>query len=87
VREGRRGVELLPLSRDAYDGSLRLLDLATIYAVVGDRKAAIDQLRALFQVPAWVSPAWLRVNSDWDSIRDDPGFQQLANQSIPSDSQ
>jgi tetratricopeptide (TPR) repeat protein len=87
VREGRRATELLPISRDAYDGAEEALNLAVIYAVIGDRKAAIDQLRALLEIPAWISPAWLRVSSDWDRIRDDPGFQQLVTQSIPSDSQ
>ncbi|HZM27840.1 MAG TPA: hypothetical protein VFB89_10810 [Gemmatimonadales bacterium] len=87
VREGRRGVELLPVSRDAYEGSERLLDLAKIYAVVGDADAAVDQLSALLEIPSWVSPAWLRVSWDWDEIRDNSRFQQLTHRPLPAETQ
>jgi len=85
VREGRRAIELLPLSRDAFEGADRMLNLAVIYAVLGDRDSAVGQLRALLEIPSWVTPGDLRVNSDWAAVRDDPRFQQLANRSLPSE--
>jgi serine/threonine-protein kinase len=87
VREGRRATELLPVSRDAFEGADRMLNLAIIYGLVGDRDAAVEQLRALLKVPSWVSPGDLRTNPDWALLRDDPRFQQLANQSLLADSQ
>jgi hypothetical protein len=60
-----------------------MLNLAVIYAVLGDREAAVDELRALLEIPSWVSPGDLRVNSDWAAVRDDPRFQQLANRPLP----
>jgi TolB-like protein len=85
VREGRRAVELLPLSRDAYEGANRLQDLAMIYATIGDRDGAIDQLRILLEIPSRVSPGDLRVDPTWGLLRNDPRFQQLADQSLPTD--
>jgi len=85
VREGRRAIELLPVSRDAFEGADRMLNLAVIYAALGDRDSAVGQLRALLEIPSWVTPGDLRVNSDWAAVRDDPRFQQLANRSLPSE--
>jgi hypothetical protein len=85
--EGRRAVELLPASRDALEGPGRMLDLAVIYATVGDRDGAVEELRALLEIPSWASPGDLRVNSDWAEVRDDPRFQQLANRSLSAEPQ
>jgi hypothetical protein len=85
--EGRRAVELLPASRDALEGPGRMLDLAVIYATVGDRDGAVEGLRVLLEIPSWASPGDLWVNSDWAAVRDDPRFQQLANRSLSAEPQ
>ena len=41
IREGRRAVELKPISKDATDGALMLCYLALIYARVGENDQAI----------------------------------------------
>jgi len=84
VREGRRAVELLPLSRDAFDGAFRISDLAVIYALIGQRDGAIEQLRVVLAIPSPISPGLLRVDPTWASLRGDPRFQQLANQPPPT---
>jgi len=55
-REGRRAIELLPVSRDAFDGPANLLNLARIYSAVGNRDSAVAVLRQLLEIPCWVSP-------------------------------
>nr|NIV10790.1 hypothetical protein [Fodinibius sp.] len=40
LREGKKGVELLPISKEAWRGSYRLKDMAIIYTMVGDHDAA-----------------------------------------------
>jgi serine/threonine-protein kinase len=83
IAEGRRAAELLPLSRDAFAGTEYLQHLAHIYAVVGEKGLAIDELKQLLAVPAGLSlsSAMLRVDPTWDSLRDDPGFQALLKDS------
>lgn len=42
IREGRKAVQLLPVSKDAYDGTDWLAYLARIYVMVGEYDAAIE---------------------------------------------
>lgn len=81
VRQARRGVELLPVGRDALDGPVRLRDLARIYVMVGDQEAALDQLEALFALPASnpLSAPLLRADRFWDPLRQHPRFRRLAD--------
>jgi serine/threonine-protein kinase len=80
VREGRRAVELLPVSRDALDGPNRVRDLARIYVMVGDHEAALDQLEALFALPGWnpLSAQLLRADRTWAPLAKYPRFRRLA---------
>lgn len=77
VREGFRAVELLPVSRDAVYGLPYVLDLAVIYAMVGDENAALSEIERLLSIPSLVSPAWLDLDFRFDSLRDNPDFQAL----------
>ena len=79
IREGRRGVELLPVSRDALDGPFRVRDLARIYLMVGEREAALDQLEVLFALPGGnpLSAPLLRVDPIWAPLRGEPRFRRL----------
>ena len=77
VREGKRAVELLPPSRDAYFGIDNVMILAEIYAATGQPGEAVEQLKIALAVPSDVSSAELRVNPAWNPIRSDPGFQAL----------
>jgi serine/threonine protein kinase/Flp pilus assembly protein TadD len=77
IREGLRGVELLPYEKEALRGAHRLFDLAGIYAAVGEPELAIDRLEFLLERPTSVSVPWLRVDPLWDPIREHPQFQAL----------
>ncbi|MGD2154850.1 MAG: hypothetical protein PVG79_16400 [Gemmatimonadales bacterium] len=77
IREGRIGVELAPLDKDAAVGPYRILELAQIYAMVGEYDAAVEQLEYLLSVPGPHSAAMLRVDPTWDALRDHPRFQRL----------
>jgi len=82
IREGRRAVELLPPSRDALSGAGMLVYLAQIYVRVGSYDAAFEALRStapLFSGNA-VSPSLLKLDPNWDPIRNDPRFAQLVVQ-------
>jgi tetratricopeptide (TPR) repeat protein len=77
IREGRRGVELLPISRDGYVGPYIQLQLVRIYIQTGERASALDQLEPLLRVPFYLSPAWLRIDPGFDPLRTEPRFQRL----------
>jgi serine/threonine-protein kinase len=77
IREGRLGVELLPMSKEAWRGAYRAEDLARIYTMVGEYDAAIDQLEALLAVPSPTAVPMLRIEPTWNPLRDYPRFQAL----------
>jgi serine/threonine-protein kinase len=77
IREGKRSTELLPISREAYRGSINLLQLAKIYAMVGEPDSAIALLSQLLKVPSLVSVPWLRIEPVWQPLRGNPRFEAL----------
>jgi len=78
-REGKRGVELLPISRDGYGGPYNQLQLARIYLLSGEPELALDQLEPLLRIPYYISPGWLRVDPAFDPLRKNPRFQRLVS--------
>jgi tetratricopeptide (TPR) repeat protein len=77
VREGLRGVELLPLSKDAVYGIPHVIDLAYIYVLLGDPEKAVEQLEILLSHPGWVSEPWIRMDPRWRSLQGNPLFEAL----------
>ena len=51
LREGRRAVELMPISKDSTDGPQLVFHLAVIYAWTGERDLAIEQLQISAKIP------------------------------------
>ena len=77
VREGRAAVALRPLADDALQGAYLQHQLARIYLLVGEPEKALDQLEALLKIPYYLSPGWLKVDPNFDSLRGNPRFQRL----------
>jgi serine/threonine-protein kinase len=79
LREGRRAIELMPVSRDAVTGSGMLVWLAMLEVRVGEKDAAFDHLRQALALPSGmaISSAMLKLDPVWDPIRNDPRFAQL----------
>ena len=77
IQEGERGVALLPVSKEAYQGYYRVLDLARIYVMVGEYDAAIGRLEYLRSIPGHLTTAWLRFDPTWDPLRGNSRFQRL----------
>ena len=78
IREGRRGVELSPISRNAFTGPYLVHQLARTYILVGEPEQAIEQLEPLLKIPYYLSPGWLRIDPAFDPLRKNPRFQKLA---------
>jgi TolB-like protein/tetratricopeptide (TPR) repeat protein len=77
VREGKQGVELLPLTKDSVYGIPHVIDLARIYTLLGDEKEALAQIEVLLSRPGWVSVPWLEMDPCFRSLRDKPRFLAL----------
>ena len=83
TQEGNRAIEFYPLSKDAAFGPTYILNLARIYAVVGEYEKAIESLEYLLSIPCaeflWqiVSVSALQLDPQWDALRDHPRFQRL----------
>jgi serine/threonine-protein kinase len=77
LREGKLGVELLPVTKEAWRGLYRVEDLAKIYVMVGEFDAAIDQLEFLLSIPSELSIPLLRLDPAWDPLRDHRRFKRL----------
>jgi serine/threonine-protein kinase len=79
INEGRKAVELLPISQEAYRGYFREWDLARIYVMVGEHDAAIERLKYLLSIPGLLTAAWLRVDPVWDPLRSHRDFRRLVD--------
>ncbi len=77
VREGQRAVALRPVSEDATDGPYFQHQLARIYILTGEPEKALDQLEPIMKVPYYVTPAWLKIDPNFDPLRGNPRFQKL----------
>ncbi|MFC2084407.1 protein kinase [Bacteroidota bacterium] len=77
IHEGKRAMEILPISKDAVYGVPYVQDLAIIYTMIGDYDAAINQLEYLLSIPSWLSIPWIKMNPTFLPLFDNPKFQQL----------
>jgi len=80
LREGRRAVELLPVTKDVMTGSELLRNLALIYAWTGEKELALNQIAAALQGPGHITYGQLRLHPWWDAIREDPRFDKLVEE-------
>ncbi len=83
ITEGKHACELLPLSKDAWDGPSYVTNLALIYAWVGERNLALEQLATSAKIPVGVTYGELKLSPVWDSLRNDPLFQGILNSLAP----
>ena len=77
IAAGRRATELLPISKDAFDGPLIATKLAVIYAHSGETDRALQLLAELIKAPNGPTPGTWRVEPEWDPLRGDSRFQAL----------
>ena len=83
LSEGRRAVELVPVTKDAVNGPDILYFYAAICAQVGERDLAIEQLKTLAKIPVGAEYGELRLDPFWDPLRGDPRFEQIVASLAP----
>jgi serine/threonine-protein kinase len=77
LRAAQTGVDLMPIAREAIQGTFRAEDLARVEAMVGRPEAAIDTLEMLLARPSSVCAWSVRLDPAWDPLRRHPRFEAL----------
>jgi TolB-like protein/Flp pilus assembly protein TadD len=83
IAQGKRAVELLPESEDAFDGPQVTAVLAQIYAWTGEFEEAFRLLDHLLVIPNGLNVPMLKLDPAWDPLRKDPRFQALIDKYSP----
>ncbi len=77
AQEAELAMTTLPESKDAFNGPDVTEAAAKIYAAIGEIDRAIDLVSGLLQRPASLTVAMLKLDPEWDPLRNDPRFQKL----------
>ena len=77
IAEGRRAVELLPLSKDSINGARAVYFLSIIYAWTGETDLSVQQLQFAASIPSDVCYGFLLLDPAWDPLRGDPRFEKI----------
>jgi serine/threonine-protein kinase len=77
IKEGKRGVELMPINKEAYGGVFRAEDLALIYVMVGKYDDAIRQIKYLLSIPGLLTTKVLELDPRWAPLRNQPEFKKM----------
>jgi TolB-like protein/Flp pilus assembly protein TadD len=75
--EAQRAVDLLPESKDAFDGPILIMSRARIHMMCGDLDTAFALLEHSLQTPAGLTGPELRLDPVWDPLRADPRFDRM----------
>src|SRR6266550_1298553 len=87
LQAAERAITLLPRAKDAVFAPSFEENLALIQMIVGEKSRTISILSQLLRTPydsviyyTSITPALLRLDPYWDSLRADPAFQQLCQE-------
>jgi TolB-like protein/Tfp pilus assembly protein PilF len=83
IREGRRAIELLPITKDSIDGAELMKYLGVIYAWCGEKNLALEQIAATLRIPSTLSYGNLKLHPYWDALRGDPRFEKVVADLAP----
>src|SRR5437867_13144814 len=77
LQEARHAIDLMPISKDIYDGALVLEGLAQVYTWSGEHDRAIDLLQKLVAMPSYINYARLKFHPLWKPLRGNPRFEAI----------
>jgi tetratricopeptide (TPR) repeat protein len=85
ITEAKRAAEMLPISRDAFEGPGIMLNLAVVYAWSDQLDLAMATLAPLSKIPCGRFYGSLKLDPVWDPLRKDPRFDKLLAELAPHD--
>ena len=80
--EGDRAMELLPESKDAFDGPILTVSRARIAVKCGETDLALRILERSLEIPAGITVPELQMDPTWDPLRNNPRFQKLLTKNM-----
>ena len=83
IREAQHAIDLMPTSKDIYDGALVLEGLAQVYTWSGERDRAIELVQKLVSIPSYINYGRLKLHPLWSPLRGDPRFDKIVNSLAP----
>ncbi len=83
IREAQHAIDLMPVSKDIYDGALVLEGLAQVYTWSGDRDHAIELVEKLLTMPGYINYGRLKLHPLWSPLRGDPRFEKIVASLVP----
>jgi TolB-like protein/phage shock protein PspC (stress-responsive transcriptional regulator) len=83
ISEAQHAIDLMPVSKDIYDGALVLEGLAQVYAWSGDRDRAIELVQKLVSMPGYTNYGRLKLHPLWSPLRGDPRFEKIVKALAP----
>ena len=86
LANANRSLELLPTSRDAFDGPFLILNLAEVMLIFEQYEDAIELLEELQKSSGFISPAFLKIDPLWQPLHNHPGFKRLLKSGDHSES-
>ena len=85
IQEAQQAVDLMPVSKDIYDGAFVLEGLAQVYTWTNEPDRAIELLQKLVAMPGYTNYARLKLLPMWNPLRGDPRFEKIVNSLAPKD--
>jgi tetratricopeptide (TPR) repeat protein len=79
MREADRAVNLLPIAKDSFDGPFIATARAVVLTQIGEPDRAVAQLQSIVGIPNGPTPGSLRVEPEWDGLREDRRFRRLVD--------
>jgi TolB-like protein/Tfp pilus assembly protein PilF len=83
ISEAQHAIDLMPTSKDIYDGALVLEGLAQVYTWTGDRDRAIELVQKLVAMPSYTNYGRLKLHPLWAPLRGDPRFEKIVASLAP----
>jgi TolB-like protein/Tfp pilus assembly protein PilF len=83
IGEAQHAIDLMPVSKDIYDGALVLEGLAQVHTWTGDRDHAIELVQRLLTMPGYTNYARLKFHPLWAPLRGDPRFDKIVASLAP----
>jgi TolB-like protein/class 3 adenylate cyclase/Tfp pilus assembly protein PilF len=83
LREIRRAVELVPIEKDVSNGSDMIHYSAIVYAWLGEKDLALQNLAKAAQLPGFVTYGRLKLLPWYDPLRGDPRFEKIVADLAP----
>ena len=83
LQEAQHAIDLMPISKDIYDGALVLEGLAQVYTWSGEHDRAIEVLQKLVSIPSYINYARLKFHPLWKPLRGNPRFEKIVASLAP----